>query len=36
MGMSAWPMKPEAFDASIKAEIESMAEIVKTAKIELN
>jgi len=36
LGMTAWPMKPEEFDASIKAEIDSMAEIVKVAKIELN
>jgi len=36
MGMTAWPMKPEEFDTYIKAEISSMAEIVKAAKIELN
>jgi len=36
LGMQAWPMKPAEFDAYIKAEIASMAEIVKTAKIELN
>jgi tripartite-type tricarboxylate transporter receptor subunit TctC len=36
LGMQAWPMKPAEFDAYIKAEIASMAEIVKAAKIELN
>lgn len=36
LGAAAWPMKPEQFDAYIKDEIASTAEIVKTAKIELN
>jgi tripartite-type tricarboxylate transporter receptor subunit TctC len=36
LGAATWPMKPEEFDAYIKAEIASTAEIVKAAKIELN
>ena len=36
LGAATWPMKPEEFDAYIKAEITSTAEIVKAAKIELN
>jgi len=36
MGMTAWPMKPEEFDSYIKDEIATMAELVKSAKIELN
>ncbi len=36
LGAAAWPMKPEAFDAYIKDEIASIADIVRTAKIELN
>jgi tripartite-type tricarboxylate transporter receptor subunit TctC len=35
LGASAWPMKPEEFDAYIKDEIKVMAEIVKTAGIEV-
>ncbi len=36
LGAATWPMKPEEFDAYIKAELTSTADIVKAAKIELN